>query len=597
MNVIGISGLHNSIAFKKRHFPNLLPRQYRIVFGHDSAAALVTRNGIMAAAAEERFTREKGTDSFPVNAISYCLRSAGLKHDEINFIAHGWSFEPYKSFFEQRGDLSVEQFESVFSKNAQTRWIQESFPSVNWADKLVQVPHHLAHAASAFYVSGFKESLILIADGMGEQHSTTVAMGNGNRIKIIRQVPALHSLGILYGVFTLYLGFDFNFDEYKVMGLAPYGNPRRYINKMMELIHFKEDGTFTNPVLFQNNTQEEKETFSGTLRTLADMFGPPRDPEAEITQTHMDIAAALQSAVQGSLLRILRRFKQETGLSNLCMAGGVALNCTANGVIKRSRLFKNLFIQPASGDDGTALGAALFVQRQHEPGPPSKKMAQPLWGPSFESDEIKEALDQRQDCEYSCFPSFDELAVEIARRIAERQIVAWFQGRMEFGPRALGGRSILADPRDPEMRDRINALVKKREWFRPFAPAVTVEAATQYFDMDEGDEEAYAYMLLVTQVREAYRKQLPAITHVDGSARVQTVSKEDNYRFWTLLNEFGRVSGMPLLLNTSFNVRGQPIVCSPTEAVDTFILAKLDVLAIGNYLVTPKTQEVWINGS
>ncbi len=591
MNIIGISGLHDSMAFKRRHFPNLLPRQYRIVFGHDSAAALVTSDGIKAAAAEERFSREKGTDSFPVNAISYCLRTAGLKPDDIDYLAHGWSFEPYRSFHERRGDLSMEQFEAVFSKDAQLRWIQEYLPSWDWADKLVQIPHHLAHAASTFYVSGFKESLILIADGMGEQHSTTIAVGQENKIKVIRQVPALHSLGILYGVFTMYLGFDFNFDEYKVMGLAPYGNPGRYIKKVMELIHFKDDGTFTNPVLFNNHTQEEKETFSGTLQTLTDMFGPPRDTEAEITQTHMDIAAALQSAVQGSLLRILRHFKQETGQSNLCMAGGVALNCTANGVIKRSRLFKNLFIQPASGDDGTALGAALFVQRQHEPNLQPKKMEQPLWGPSFESDEIREVLDQRQDCEYVYFPSYDGLVAEVAKRISEKQIVAWFQGRMEFGPRALGSRSILADPRDPEMRDRINALVKKREWFRPFAPAVTVEAASQYFEINEGDDAAYSFMLLVTQVREDYRKLLPAITHVDGSARVQTVSKEGNYRFWTLLNEFGRVSGIPLLLNTSFNVKGQPIVCTPTEAVDTFIFAKLDVLAIDNYLVIRKIDE------
>jgi carbamoyltransferase len=273
------------------------------------------------------------------------------------------------------------------------------------------------------------------------------------------------------------------------------------------------------------------------------------------------------------------------------MAGGVALNCTANGMIKRSRVFKNMFIQPASGDDGTALGAALYVQRRREPNLPLKKMGQPLWGPSFESEEIREALDQRRDCEYVYFHSYDELVAEIAKRIDEGQIVAWFQGRMEFGPRALGSRSILADPRDPEMRDRINALVKMREWFRPFAPAVTVEAASQFFEIKKGDEAAYSYMLLVTQVRDAYRDRLPAITHVDGSARVQTVSREENHRFWTLLNEFGRISGIPILLNTSFNVRGQPIVCTPAEAVDTFIFAKLDVLAIGNYLVTRKNNE------
>lgn len=590
MNVIGISGLHNSVFFKKKVFPNLSARQYRIAQGFDSAAALVTRDGIKAAAAEERFTREKATGSFPINAIKYCLQVSNLAPDSIDYIAHGFCYEPFRSFYEH-SDLTKQQFAEVYSREAQVRCLQEHFDSFDWAKKLVHVPHHMAHAASTFYLSGFKESLILVTDGMGEQHSTTIAVGKENQIEIIKQFPALHSLGILYGVFTLYLGFCFGLDEYKVMGLAPYGNPRRYFSQVMQLINLQNDGTYTIPVLFQNQTEEEKETYSGTLQVLTDIFGPPREPDVEITQNYMDIAAALQSVLQACLMHVLRHFKKETGQNNLCMAGGVALNCTANGVIKRSRMFKNMFIQPAAGDDGTALGAALYIQSLHQRNLCSKKMAQPLWGPSYETEEIRQILEDRQECESTFFPSFDDLAREIVKRIAEGQIVAWFQGRMEFGPRALGNRSILADPRDPGMRDRINKLVKKREGFRPFAPAVTVEGASQFFEIDKGDESIYAYMLFVTQVRSAYREQLPAITHVDGSARVQAVSKEDNPKFWTLLNEFGRVSGIPVLLNTSFNVRGQPIVCTPKEAVETFLFAKLDVLVMGNYVVVRKDYQ------
>jgi carbamoyltransferase len=267
------------------------------------------------------------------------------------------------------------------------------------------------------------------------------------------------------------------------------------------------------------------------------------------------------------------------------MAGGVALNCTANSVIKRSRMFKQLFVQPAAGDDGSALGAALYVQREHKAECSSKRMALPLWGPRFENNEIVHALNERPDCASTYFSSVDDLAKEVAERIGRGEIVGWFQGRMEFGPRALGSRSILADPRDPGMRDRINRLVKKREAFRPFAPAVTVEAASHYFEIDEGDEPAYSYMLLVAQVRDQYRQQFPSITHVDGSARLQTVARDDDVSFWSLLTKFGEISGAPILLNTSFNVRGQPIVCTPSEAIETFVSAELDALAIGNYLV------------
>jgi carbamoyltransferase len=470
--------------------------------------------------------------------------------------------------------------------------MEKYLPSYDWSGKLVQVPHHLAHAVSAFYLSGFKESLILVADGMGELHSTTVAVGSENdEIRMIKQIPGLHSLGILYGVFTLYLGFSMGLDEYKVMGLAPYGNSGRYFNRLMELVHLKSDGTYEMPILFQNRTLEEKETYAGTLRLLAGMFGPPREPEAEITSNHMDIAAALQATLQASLMHVLEHFKKETGQTNLCMAGGVALNCSVNGVIKRSRMFKGMFVQPASGDDGTALGAALYVQRLHQPNVCLGKMGLPLWGPEYDDPAISAVLRSREDCTSVLFDSFDDLAAHVARCLAQGQIIGWFQGRMEFGPRALGSRSILADPRDAAMRGRINQLVKKREEFRPFAPAVTAEAAAQFFELHEGEESTHAYMLLVAPVRKAYRDQLPAVTHVDGSARVQTVAKEDHPGFWRLLNEFGKIGGMPILLNTSFNVRGQPIVRTPTEAIDTFLAAQIDMLVIGNYVVLPRRDE------
>ena len=588
MNIIGISGLHNSVPFKKKEMPNLSSRQYRIVQGFDSAAALVRENRIEAAVAEERFTRKKATGSFPVNSIKYCLQAADLAPDDIDFIAHGFSYEPFKSFYLDEGGFTQKRFEEVYSREVQIRCLEENLPSYNWANKFTPVPHHLAHAASTFYPSGFEESLILVVDGMGEVDSMTVAIARENNIEILKQVPALHSLGVLYGIFTLYLGFYMSLDEYKVMGLAPYGNSRRYFDKMMEFVLLKNDGTYTIPLLSKDRTLEEKETHSGALQVLADKFGQPRDPDAEITQDHMDIAAALQSTLQASLMHVLRHFKKETGQSNLCMTGGVALNCTANGAIKRSRMFKKMFIQPAAGDDGSALGAALYVQHQQNPNLRFQKMTVPLWGPEYDQNSIKQAIDNQQECNGTHFDSFEDLAKEVAKHIAEGKIIAWFQGRMEFGPRALGSRSILADPRIPGMRDKINKLVKKREEFRPFAPAVAEEAASKFFEIDEGDEGIHAHMLYVIQVREAYRKQLPAITHVDGSARVQSVSKDDNPLFWTMLNEFGKVSGMPLLLNTSFNVRGQPIVCTPTEACETFIFAGLDLLVIGNYLVIRK---------
>lgn len=583
MNVVGISGLHNSVPFKKRLYPNLSRKQYRICQGFDSAAALITSEGVRAAAAEERFTRQKTTGAFPIHAIRYCLEAADLELSDIDVIAHGFNYEPYRDYYQETG-VGKRQYQEVFSRDAQLACVREHLNG-EWKGKFVQVPHHLAHAASTFYLSGMDEALIVVADGMGEQEGLTVAVGRDHRIKILRTIPSIHSLGVLYSVFTLYLGFAFNMDEYKVMGLAPYGDARRYFDQVMGLINLQPDGTHTIPILFKNETEEEKETYGGSLRALTEMFGPPR-AESEITKHHQDIAAALQSALQTALLHLLRAFRKETGLRNLCMAGGVALNCSANGVIKRSRLFKQMFVQPASGDDGSALGAALFVRQQQEAAPQLHKMSLPLWGPEFSDADITRAIAARPDCVAMTHGSQEALLADVARRIDAGQIIGWFQGRMEFGPRALGCRSILADPRGADMRDRINALVKKREEFRPFAPAVAAESASQFFEVDDSDESLFSFMLCVAQVRPDYRDQLPATTHVDGSARVQTVNRDEHPLFWQLLKAFEAMSGMPILLNTSFNVRGQPIVCTPSEAVETFVQAGLDALVIGDHLVT-----------
>ena len=589
MNIIGYSGVHQNIPFKAREYPGLTQRQYRINQGFDSAAALVNESGIVAAAAEERFTRDKATGEFPRGAINYCLQAGNLKISDVDFVAHGFAYELFHSAF-QEPDSARRKYQELYSSEVQRHHWHGCFPGENWDRKFVAVPHHMAHAASAFYPSGFDESLILVSDGMGEVHSMIVALGRGTEIHIVRQVPAFHSLGILYGVFTLHLGFAMNMDEYKVMGLAPYGNPRRHFDKVMSLVNLKQDGTYTIPAFASNRTELEKETHSGILAGLAESFGPPREPDGEITQDHMDIAAALQAVLQTTQLHVLRHFKRETGVNHLCLAGGVALNCSVNGVIRRSRLFDDIFVQPAAGDDGTALGAALFAQKLHAPHFKRKKMTLPLWGPEFSAAEIKRELSQERECIGKTTHSFDELCAEVAARLANGEVIGWFQGRMEFGPRALGSRSILADPRDSDMRDRINRLVKKRENFRPFAPVVTREAAGRYFDIVPGEEDAFAHMLYVAPVLPAYRQMLPAVTHVDGSARVQTVGEDNNPRLWKLLKAFEQLTGLPVLLNTSFNDKGEPIVCTPREAIQTFLKADLDALVIGDHLLERKHE-------
>lgn len=585
MDILGLSGFDNTVGFKRSRFPNLERRAYRIAQGFDSAAALLRGGQVDFAIAEERLSREKATGAFPARSIQACLDHSGLQPEAIDHVAHCFRYAPSADLL-ALDPFYKDQFAEVYDPRVLVRSLGEHFPGADWARKLVTVPHHLAHAASAFYQSGFSESLVLVSDGMGEMDSMTAFAATEAGFEELARVPAFHSLGVLYSVFTLYLGFDFNMDEYKVMGLAPYGDRRKYFAQVMELVRLKDDGTYVIPLFGENHTLEEKETHGGAIRALTDKFGPPREPDGEMEQRFMDLAAAVQAVLQTVQLHVLRHFATQTGLENLCMAGGVALNCTNNGVVQRSRLFKQVFVQPAAGDDGAALGAALYVQHSREPRTPAARISAPLWGPAYDHNQVREALAGCSDVEAHPFESFDALAGAAAERLARGEIIGWFQGSMEFGPRALGNRSILADPRADDMRNRVNMLIKKREGFRPFAPAVVAERAAEYFELDTGDEETYSHMLFVVPVRPAHRAQLPAITHIDGTARVQTVARETNARFYAVLKAFESQTGLPILLNTSFNVKGQPIVCTPAEAIATFLAARLDAMVLGDFMVT-----------
>ena len=582
VNVIGISGLDNSVAFKRRELPDLDPGEYRVAQGFDSAAALVTDDDVAAAAAEERFTGEKSTGAFPRNAILYCLEAAGLEPADIDHIAHGFAYKPMP--FHRDGSLEQRRYNEVYAPEVTAGRAEEMFPG--WGSRFVSVPHHMAHAASAFHLSGFDDSLIVIADGMGEIESLTVAVGEGDAIRVLRRYSIPQSLGILYSVFTLYLGFEMMMDEYKVMGLAPYGDPGRYRDEMQQVIELSDEGSYQIPIL-AHNTRAEWETHRGVLRALDDLFGERREPGGPVDDRHRDVAAAVQAGLEDVLFHVLEHFQKDTGARRLCMAGGVALNCTVNGLIADRGMFDDMFVQPASADDGSALGAALHVHRTHGRGERRMRMTMPYWGPDLTEASIETGLAARRDVTAQRYDDVDELLSVAAERLAAGEVVAWAQGRLEFGPRALGNRSILGDPRDAKMRDHINELIKQREEFRPFAPAVVSESASEYFEIEEGKERYYPHMLFVAQTRPKYRDQLGAVTHVDGSARLQTVDKEENPRFWALLKQFEELTGLPVILNTSFNLKGQPIVKDPEVALETFVVSNLDALVIGDYLVTP----------
>lgn len=581
MLVLGISGFDRAIAFKQRLIPGLDWREERLVQGLDSAAALVDENGVIAASAQERHDGNKGTGAFPADAITACLRMAGATMDDVDLVAHGFRYEPSPVY--ELDDFLSRWYQEVYREEVQLEVLQAHYPDQDWHRKLVRVPHHLAHAASSYHLSGFSDAVVLVADGMGESESTSLFSGRDGRLERLRSYRIGSSLGILYSVVTQYLGFLPGMDEYKVMGLAPFGDPDAYPEAV--LVIQRPDGDLAVPLLAQERTPEDRETHRGAIRRLEQLFGPARHPDAPITQRHMDIAAVVQRSLTEGLLHVLREGLPDGVTSrNLCMAGGVALNCTANGLIARSGMFDRVFVQPAAGDDGSALGAALHALRERIPAAP-QRMDMPYWGEEFDDAEIEAALATLGSGFQVRHLPDEKLLLPVSDLIGAGSVVAWFQGRMEFGPRALGNRSILADPTRPEMREHLNTVVKQREEFRPFAPAVLAERAAEYFEIEPGQEDSYRHMLFVTQVREKYRDTLPAITHVDGSARVQVVNRESAPRFHALIQRFGDDYGTPLVLNTSFNLRGQPIVRTPAEAVATYGRSTLDALVIGDWLV------------
>jgi carbamoyltransferase len=581
MIVLGINGFENAMAFKKSHWPGLDEREYRISQGHDSAAALIVDGELVAAAAEERFSRHKHTGSFPEGAASYCVSAAGITMGEIDEIAHGFDYSPYRPMF-QIDPISAEQYRAVFSREALLERVERVLPGFPPA-RFFQVDHHLAHAASAYYTSGWKECLVVVIDGMGEAYSVSVYHAHDNQLESRLQVSAIDSIGILYSVVTLHLGFDFNSDEYKIMGLAPYGDPSRFRAFFRESVELLDDGRLRIPLLRLNQARLDRETYGATRRFLEEKLVPCREPNADIKDVHRDVAAALQECLDEVMLHICERAGQSTGLRRLALAGGVALNCTANGKLLRSGCFDEIYVQPAAGDDGSALGAALW-RASRGGAVRNTRMPVPFLGPAPSSQDIEEAIDAFNDRISTVrFPSLNETCVEAAKWIQAGRVVAWCRGRMEFGPRALGHRSILADPAGPEMRDRINAMVKMREAFRPFAPAVSLEQVQDWFEVPRATQ--LPYMIVTVDVREEHRGSLPAITHVNGSARVQTVSKADNAEFHELLQEVGKLTGREMVLNTSFNIKGQPIVNTPREAIETFLGTGIDGLFLENNLI------------
>jgi len=581
MNIIGISGLENAMPFKKAHWPGLEEREYRISQGQDAAAALVVNGVPIAAAAEERFNREKHSSRFPVRAISSCLAQAGLHIDELDALVHSFDYQPYRALYSMAAE-TASLYDEVLSREALLAQVRSHFPGFP-RGRVHSVGHHLAHAASAYYTSGWDDCLVVVADAMGEIHGTSIYRGRGGRLEPLVSFSALDSIGILYSLVTLHLGFDFNADEYKIMGLAPYGDPTRFRAVFEEMVQLCPDGSIRIPVLRLNRTREERENYTATRRWLAEKLIPARAAQADIMDAHCDAAAALQDCLDKVMLHICGRFGAKTHSRRLAMAGGVALNCTANSRLWRSGYFDEVYIQPAAGDDGSALGAALYhtalAGEVH-----NVRMPVPFLGPSHSAREIEQALsDFGPGIEVRRHVNFVDTCAAAARLIAKGRVIAWYRGNMEFGPRALGNRSILADPSRPEMRDRINAMVKKREAFRPFAPAVTVEEVHRWFDVPSMTE--LPYMIATVEVRPAVRAELPAVTHVDGSARVQTVSAAGNPDFHSLLQAVGKVTGRELVLNTSFNVKGQPIVNTPMEALLTFAGTEIEYLFLEDAMI------------
>jgi len=559
-------------------------------FYHDAAAALLIDGKIVAAAQEERFTRIKHDENFPENAIIYCLESEGLTISDIDYVV--FYDKPILKF-----ERLLQTFFKVWPRGlalfimAMRTWLRKKLwiehtisKNLGFKKDILFTEHHYAHAASAYHCSSFNDAVVVTMDGVGEWDTTTIGFGKDNAVQLTKSIHFPHSLGLLYSALTYYLGFRVNSAEYKVMGLAPYGNSDIYYEKFQELITVLEDGSFNLNMKYFGYESSAKMINN----RFCDLFGgPARRGDDELLQRHKDIAAALQKVTEEIVLKIVRFAHSLHPSENLCLAGGVALNCVANGRILETGLFKNIYIQPAAGDAGGAIGAATYLYFDVLKNEKRDDVMENVYlGPEFSNDEIKNFLDtfreQGNEALQYTFLLDDELMPYVAGRIAKNYVIGWFQGRMEFGPRALGNRSIIADARNKENWQRVNLKIKYRESFRPFAPTVLEEETENYFRLRGHTS---PYMLLVAQVK---RDDIPAVTHVDGSARIQTISRKQNARFYDLINAFLEQTECPVVINTSFNVRGEPIVATPKDAFSCFAHTEMDYLVLGNYVISKK---------
>lgn len=582
-------------------------------FYHDSAACLIRSGKIVSAAQEERFTRKKHDQAFPSNAIKYCLEDSGITINDVNYIAYYekpfLKFERILDTFMAYAPLGFKSFIKAMPLwIKQKLWIKEVIKRETGFEGDVIFPeHHESHAASAFYASPYDEAAVLSIDGVGEWATTSYGVGKGNKLDILADLSFPHSIGLLYSAFTYYLGFKVNSGEYKVMGLAPYGEPKYKDLILKELIDLKEDGSYRLNMKYFDYCSGLKMT-SGKFNTL--FGGPPRKPESQLTQKEMDLARSLQDVTEEVLLRIARHVAKETGQKRLCLAGGVALNCVANGKLLRAGIFDDIWIQPASGDAGGALGAALltwykYLGNERKADNVTDALSGTLLGPGFDDSQIKEYLKASGIPYRELSP--DELPKVVAGLLADEKVIGWFQGRMEFGPRALGARSIIGDARSPKMQEIMNLKIKFRESFRPFAPSVLEERVSDYFEIDHKSP----YMLLVADVKKdrrrtmtgaehalfgieklnVVRSDIPAVTHVDYSARIQTVDRVTNPIYHKLISRLYEDHGSAVVINTSFNVRGEPIVCTPEDAYRCFMRTNIDYLVLGRYLLDKTEQK------